>query len=486
MFVRLAIRNVKKNYNRSLLAICGMIVAAAVLTGGGAFSQLYPERGYFGYRQGAGGDIVVFPGLLAFDERHANDATVHWRLNSAGNGLASLSTYDADQRALLQPAGQPPEPFRLDALPPALTRPELEIYPYLGLPVIVRYRDARSGAMCERVAILRGRMTSVDLDRYDLGKSVTSGRYLAAGDAGAYVAVVNIPPMNEMMQRTAAAALTGLGAGQQLTIVVPAVRGLVGGELLYDYDQTKEYGFQSVGAVAIPTDIEQLRDENGKLKLNALNKPTPIQMYWDQPEIYVPSETWERIYSEVSGGLPVYTGRIGVVVRDAATMKSVTTGLSTALPGTAIAVADLAAAEQANKSQIVMPRDLTGLLNILAYLISGLLMAANMHVLVSQRQAEIGVMKAIGVGARDIFTLTMLETAGFSVIGGLIGFLAVSGLLWLVGYWTAGVAVGAALGLTLKSLLRVLGFTLGTALIFGFAPAWRATRATTVATLRAE
>jgi putative ABC transport system permease protein len=111
--------------------------------------------------------------------------------------------------------------------------------------------------------------------------------------------------------------------------------------------------------------------------------------------------------------------------------------------------------------------------------VAGLGIMNVMLVAVSERTAEVGLLRAVGVGRRQVLAVFLTEAATLSALGGLIGLLAGAlGLAVLRGLYPAfpatppGWAVGASLGLSL-----VVG------VVFGLLPARRAARLDPVAAL---
>ena len=92
----------------------------------------------------------------------------------------------------------------------------------------------------------------------------------------------------------------------------------------------------------------------------------------------------------------------------------------------------------------------------ISLLVAGILVMNVMLVSVSQRTAEIGLLKALGAPARRIQTLFLVEAAQLSLLGAIIGVAVGLGLSWAVGrmfpalpstppLWAIGAAVSVAL-----------------------------------------
>lgn len=103
-----------------------------------------------------------------------------------------------------------------------------------------------------------------------------------------------------------------------------------------------------------------------------------------------------------------------------------------------------------------------------------------MLVAVSERTDEVGLMKAVGASRRQILVLFLFESALLSIAGGVVG----------LGVGTALVAFGRSLYPAIDlvtptwAIAAVLGLSLGTGILFGVLPAWRAARLDPVDALR--
>ena len=103
-----------------------------------------------------------------------------------------------------------------------------------------------------------------------------------------------------------------------------------------------------------------------------------------------------------------------------------------------------------------------------------------MLVSVSERRDEVGLLKAVGANRRQILFIFLLEAALLSSAGGLLGLVLGTALI------SVGDRLYPAMDLAapLWAVVAVLALSLGTGIVFGVLPAWRASRLDPVAALQ--
>lgn len=105
-----------------------------------------------------------------------------------------------------------------------------------------------------------------------------------------------------------------------------------------------------------------------------------------------------------------------------------------------------------------------------------------MHISVNERVSEIGLLKALGATRARIRTLFLIESAGLSLLGGLVG-LAAGGLIaWLLQTLLPALPVQVPWAYVSGALIASMLIGLGA----GVAPAWMASRLDPVESLRTE
>ncbi len=134
------------------------------------------------------------------------------------------------------------------------------------------------------------------------------------------------------------------------------------------------------------------------------------------------------------------------------------------------------AAEASNKT-------LTMLLSAMAcivFIVGGIGIMNVLFVSVKERTNEIGILKALGASHGNILFEFLVESAAISLIGGILGVILSFAITPLVEYY--GMRVEA----NITAWLAALGFAVLTGTLFGFYPAWKASRLVPVDALQAE
>ena len=117
----------------------------------------------------------------------------------------------------------------------------------------------------------------------------------------------------------------------------------------------------------------------------------------------------------------------------------------------------------------------------IALLVGGVFVMAIMLVSVTERTGEIGLRMAVGRPARDILMQFLVEAAVMCVMGGVVGVVlgrTSSVMVWLFLHWPVAVS--------LPTIIVAVGISAAVGLIFGFYPAWKASRLDPIDALRYE
>lgn len=137
--------------------------------------------------------------------------------------------------------------------------------------------------------------------------------------------------------------------------------------------------------------------------------------------------------------------------------------------------------------------DVFGTINILllaltsiSLLVGGVGIMNVMYVAVVERTFEIGLRKAVGAKANDIRNQFLFEAIFLTIAGGLVGI--VLGYFIALGFSYAIALLGYTLkfSITLNSILIAVGFSATTGIIFGYYPAYKASKLSPMEALRRE
>ncbi|HBI33750.1 MAG TPA: hypothetical protein DEA43_00025 [Candidatus Moranbacteria bacterium] len=137
--------------------------------------------------------------------------------------------------------------------------------------------------------------------------------------------------------------------------------------------------------------------------------------------------------------------------------------------------------------------DVFGTINILllaltsiSLIVGGVGIMNVMYVAVSERTFEIGLRKAVGAKENDIRNQFLFEAVFLTIVGGVVGIIL--GYLISLGFSYVISLLGYTLNfsLTLNSILIAVGFSATTGIIFGYYPAYKASKLSPMEALRKE
>jgi ABC-type antimicrobial peptide transport system permease subunit len=118
---------------------------------------------------------------------------------------------------------------------------------------------------------------------------------------------------------------------------------------------------------------------------------------------------------------------------------------------------------------------------LVSLLVGGVGIMNIMLVSVTERTREIGLRMAVGARARDILIQFLVEAALLCFLGGVVGV-----VLGRLGSWGVSVATGWVTEVSLPAVTSALLVSLTVGLIFGYYPAWKASRLDPIEALRYE
>ncbi len=486
----MALRNVGRNWNRTGMIILSMMVASAMMTLTLAVSSGYAAGVDLPWRQLMGADILIYPDRFVFSGAVTAETSWQWRRISPDQPTDALFFHPGLAAGYLSPSGASPAFFDLRTLPASITGVEgvAGVAParLLGAFLVTENRD---GTTTRRPVTLRGRDMAADTGQYGIPDTVRGGRYFRPAQDGEWVALVNGPGLGVVAPKV----------GGPLVLEVPTVRGHgPDGAPILDYTRPRTFYFLVYGETRLSLGTVRLRIDLPAAQAANYERAGPAPawpVFVDTPEVWVPSGTFDKIYQEVAGEPLRYAGQLCVRTTDFFLAKRVAAELTSLLPKNTV----LTVPQEVSLSGIRYVASLTNLepmtvtvartynerstvaldvkteLALVAFVAAGLLIVANMYILVAQRRREIGILKAIGAAGRDVLVLFLVETLGYALAGSLLGF-GIIRLLTLLSLFSSPASLIEGAFLTLKALGAVAGLTVAIAVVFGFLPAWEAAR----------
>lgn len=197
----------------------------------------------------------------------------------------------------------------------------------------------------------------------------------------------------------------------------------------------------------------------------------------------------EAIFIPYASGIKYLTGSdisptITVIAEDVDNISEVTENVRNALavsyPNAEFTISDAGSKmEAANKSNKTLTLMLAAMASIV-FIIGGIGIMNVLFVSVKERTQEIGILKAIGGSRRDILLEFMMEACCISLIGGVIGILMSFAVSPAISTFNIRMEMSAA------GALIALCFSLATGTVFGFYPAWKASKLVPVEALSSE
>ena len=122
-----------------------------------------------------------------------------------------------------------------------------------------------------------------------------------------------------------------------------------------------------------------------------------------------------------------------------------------------------------------------GMIAAISLFVGGIGIMNIMLASISERIREIGIRKAVGAAAPDIFIQIVVESVTLAVVGGLLGLLCSRGVVWLIGQVTPA---DNAPVITLGAMLFAFLFSVLVGVLAGLIPAFKAARLSVIQSLR--
>lgn len=197
----------------------------------------------------------------------------------------------------------------------------------------------------------------------------------------------------------------------------------------------------------------------------------------------------DSIFIPYSTGIKYLTGSdispiITVIAADVDNIDTVITNIETVLaenyPNAQFTISDAGSKmEAASKSNETLTLMLIAMATIV-FIIGGIGIMNVLFVSVKERTKEIGILKAIGSSQKDILLEFIMEACCISLIGGIIGILASFAVSPIISNFNIRLELSA------MGAILALIFSVVTGTVFGFYPAWKASKLVPVEALSSE
>ena len=195
--------------------------------------------------------------------------------------------------------------------------------------------------------------------------------------------------------------------------------------------------------------------------------------------VFIPYETGVKyiVGTDVNPTITVIADEVDEIEN---VIANVTNVLAESYPNAEFAYEDAGSKMEAASASNEILTMLLIAMAVIVFVVGGIGIMNVLFVSVKERTNEIGILKAIGCSQKNILFEFLLEAAAISFIGGVFGV----GLSFVV----APIAeyLGVRVEMTVSAWVLALVFSIGTGTIFGFYPAYKASKLVPVEALGAE
>jgi hypothetical protein len=420
-FVRLAVRDVRRNGSRTALAVAATALATVILV----LSRLVPE-GYLKYqayaeRSFAGADILVWKAPAHVYSK--DSSPLEWRAWT-GEEWQSFAEYfipTLPTQGYVSPVDAPEwGPLDVRTLSPLTSGVEgvHDVSPYLSLPCKVKVGDGYVDA------VLRGREPGGPGEPLSMAWQVKTGRPLGPEDEGGPSAL--FPLMSEPR--------IPYPSGARLELLLPRLEAGGAGETgasgrpdpippRLSWDLPVTVSLEAVGGYQVELGLVPEENEDAEVVPSG---------FWKRPEIVVSQKTFMDLAAGAAAAPgqgvaapepPVYQMLVRVS-RHSETKKVVERLRENLGPGYAVhAVAELVSIRSAGGGQRLITPDMSALTRWMIITMSAAIVAASVYVLLALQTSKIGLLRAIGATSRNVALYALAAVAYVSLLGIAIGFI---------------------------------------------------------------
>lgn len=395
-FLRLAMRDAKRNATRTLVAVIAVALASAVPV----LSRMIPQgyvRGYgLAERTFAGGDILVWPAPRPVDLR--DGSALDWRFWNGSDWQSDLIYFlpSVEIRGYLAEEGSSGwRPFTASEVGSRIRGVSgvTGVLPYLALPCTVKTGSGTANAILRGISPDSGQASRIS-------SIVKEGRPLSVDDRGLLSALIPLHGGQPWEK-----AFTGMA----LEVDVPGASSLT----------LDVVGGYTVETGEAPVEIPQTS--------NAPAQIMKLPVYWERPEIIVTEDTFLRLASgpaQAAAGYPVY--QVALTVDRMSSLESTAREVAAAL-GPDYAVYSVPRLLELKSSGGVAPtvsREWWPVMTFLAFGLSAVLVAGSVYILLAQQRRKIGLFRVIGATRANIVAYSMGIAFRVAATGVVYGYLA--------------------------------------------------------------
>lgn len=454
MFVVLGLKNAWRHRARTALGIVSMAVAAVIFMSSSTLSKGYPAGAFWEARQLLGGEILMLPERTTLSAETLAAGGYTWKFErrtydkpSLVMGFDHTAYWYGGMRGV---SDNRVSQERLDEVVRDLSEDPSVAFVSVrkAIPFLIGASD-KQGAFY-MYGFLEPRDVKADTEVYKMGDATQVGRYLQRDDA---------------MAGVACGGWQNLALGPVAEIEVP--RASADGETL-DYENPVRATLDIVGKATFRDSI-------------------PGSPVYADPVVFVTQDTFEALRQ--ASGIPDSRAAWGlsISVKDMSGLENYVELLRRRYPDfTVYPVSHLAAAVGASgRVAAGIPMDMRRVTETLSFLIAALLSATNLSILMLARKNEIGILRALGATRWNITSMVLAESIWIAFLGSVIGgILTQPAILWQ--FLSNRLNMSTVAAAIVTNMGKALGFSVASAVLFGFMPVAKALKVTPAQVLRGE